>query len=164
MIAFLLTPVYAFADRWIGWGGDAQHRKTIGMLVSLLGAAVVAFVLHAWRIEVLGIAWVVTRRMLPFKPPFGTITVRNPGDGLQTFIRWMIPALAAGALAVNAGQPITTAWPLAAYAVLSTLLAVILGALTKPGTPPLGYDPNAYVEAVRGALFGLAMAVWAGSL
>ena len=157
MIALLLIPAFAVADRFIGWGGDTQHRKSIGFLVALGASVGIAFTLSRWDVAVIGVAWIITRT-LPFKPPFGTIAIHSVSDGVQTLLRWLLPALGAAAWALDVHQAV---WPyiasLVAFSPLAVVLAVILAILTKPGTPPLSYDPNAYVETLRGALFGVAL-------
>lgn len=160
LAAFILVPLYAIADRMVGGAG----KRSVAFLSVLLISAGLAFLLQDWALLVMAATW-MGYRSLPFAGPFGSTTPHGFGI-LTTLFRHTLPALVA--IACEADKLFAADWTmlaiaLAAYAVVATLLALVYAALTdnhkSDGTA--GGSENSFIEIIRGAAYGAALAIWA---
>lgn len=157
----LLAGAFGFADRFTGGGFPKLDAKLPGR--SLFWGALLAGVLAYLGFGFAGLAvaaiWGAYRSLA-----FGSNTL-NPvtGDEIKrTILRHVIVAPPVVFVAVGFHlSPLVAALAMAAYVAAAVGLAMHLGRVVKhagdTGTLPKG-DPNATVEALRGAAFGVA--VW----
>lgn len=163
LAAWILAPLYALADRVVGGAG----KRSAAFAAVLVLSAGLAFASGNWALLVMAVAW-VGDRSLPFKGAFGSATPHGTRVA-TTLFRHALPALVA--FVCGADDIFGVAWmPLAAllgvYAVIATTLAVAYAFLTdahaSKGEP--GGQENAFIEPLRGAAYGTALAVWAAWL
>lgn len=156
-LPFLLALLFALDDRWcgggLGWkrlahdhGGPLRGRPSY---YSAIPVAVLAYLIGGPFALVMTIAWKVYRSAFGF--PDDTITGR---DLRATWLHHAI-IVAFAALAVLAlGLPVACMIPFGGYLVAAVVLAKWNGDAIKAHG-----NINGRVEFIRGACFGLALAV-----
>lgn len=145
----LAIPLFAWADRTVGGAGRRSVAFTAVQAIGLVAAAWSG----AWDLAAVALIW-VGYRSLPFSGAFGSITPQGPAVAATAF-RHGLPAIAA----LLSGR-----WRLAAallaYAVAATALGMTYAAIVarqkRLGQP--GGDENSWIESLRGAAFGAALA------
>lgn len=158
-LTLALIPLFAFADRRVGKGGDGARSSSF--IAVVLVCLLVGFLTRLWAVPVMGLVWCVARSL-----PTGSTTPRTLGEIVGTLFRWSIPALACVPFAGNHAWGADW-WGLAlcleAFALLATLLGMTYAGIVddhaRHGEPEGG--ENRFIEFGRGASFGAAVAVWA---
>lgn len=166
MLALILIPAYALADRFVGGGWPDLDAKLPGRSLAW-GAAVcigLGYLVGGWPLAVMGLAWGVYRS-LPWS--IGGTTTPHGGQIVGALLRHAMPVLVPAALWANhvpGGDWRLLTFACLAYALAATGLAVAYARevddLIAIGRPDNG-DFNANVELIRGATYGAALAAWA---
>ena len=153
LLAFV--PLFAGADRIVG--GAGKRSVAFGAVVAAGLAA--GFLGHLWGVTGLCVAWVLYRS-LPWKVGGGTTP-----HGKQipaAFLRHAIPMGAALILFLGGWGPGASFYAMGAFAVIATALAVsyatAIDKLILTGGSETGQINGKY-ELIRGAFYGLALAV-----
>jgi hypothetical protein len=155
--AIILTLAFAFADGFnggqFGWNrlskdhGGPLHGR--GIYYVALPLAAICYLIGGWPALCLGVIWGFYRAALGF--PTGTLTGRDiEATVLRHALLWpfVFAVLAFYALSVWA------VFPFLAYTGAAVCLAKWNGDAAKTG-----HDVNAEVEPIRGAAYGLAVAI-----
>ncbi len=162
MIALLLIPLYALADRFAGGGWPALDAKLPGR-AAFWGALVCAglgYLVAGLLGPLAAVAWLIYRT-----PPwriFGGSTTPRPGEIVGTFGRHLIAAPGLALAAYWSGHsPVTAALAGAGFAAIALALACWYAAridrMVSRGITT--GDPNQFVELIRGAAYGAAVAL-----
>ena len=166
MLALILIPAYALADRFTGGGWPDLDAKLPGRSLAWAAAACVGlgYLVGGWPLAVMGLAWGVYRS-LPWN--IGGTTTPRGAQIPAAFVRHAMPVIVPAALWANnvpGGDWRLLVFACLAYALAATGLAVAYARevddLIATGRPDNG-DFNAKVELARGGVFGAALAVGA---
>lgn len=162
VIALMLS--YSFADRFGGGGWPSLDAKLPGRAVFWGGilAGLVSFLLAGPVGAFLALGWLAYRTPGWKLVPAGSMTPYGPLEALGTFGRHALVLLPFFLASAWFGlSPLYAVRAALGYALWGTALGLWYGAWAraarrKPTQPT--WDPNAYVEALRGAGYGLAVA------
>lgn len=166
MLALLLIPAYALADRFTGGGWPSLDAKLPGRSLAWAAAACIGagYLVGGWPLAVMGLAWGVYRSLAW---DIGGTTTPRGGQIPAAFARHALPAIIPAALWANhvpGGDWRLLVFACLAYALVATVLAVAYARevddLIATGRPDNG-EFNAKVELIRGAAYGAALAAWA---
>jgi hypothetical protein len=160
--AAILAAAYLWCDRAVGGGAKKLDDKLPGRILGYcgVGLAALGFALAGWPAALAGIAW-AAQRSVAF--PDRSTTPTKLKHFLRSFLRHGLALILPGVLIANGVAPLLpTALAFGGYVVGSVALAAWYGSQymkdVKAGRN-IDPDDNELVERLRGALYGVAVAV-----
>lgn len=152
------VPLFAIADRWVGWGGNGRAPP---MLFAIVAGGVLGYLTLGPHFASVGLFWAAWRSIGFFHNSLAPASYRDIG---WTALRYSLQ-IPTAALAYWSGG----IWEcLLIWLVMSAAAGVMLrtyyGALVadaRDAGEQLPGDMNATIELATGALFGFALAAYA---
>lgn len=160
---WIMPFLYALADRFAGGGAPKLDAKLPGRAAfwGALVCAVAGYLLAGVYGALLALAWLIWRTPAWKVVPWASATPNGVKQTAATFVRHALVIPFVGLAAYWSGRDLSSALPFLGFAAAATVLAVwYRREVAKAGEAnrPIG-NQNTYVELLRGAAFGIAVAV-----